>query len=114
MAVTRLLTDHEVDEPIRFADGALAATGHVVDRVEVRADAHQAPVNLFQFVDAAGSTTESIVKVSLYLRNVDDLPIVNDAYARLLPTWQPARTAVSADLAFGAMIEIDAVAVCNP
>lgn len=42
MAKRKSLTKDEVDESIRFADGALAAAGHRVDRREVRDDAHRA------------------------------------------------------------------------
>ncbi len=36
------LTKQQVDESIRFADGAFAAAGHKVDRDEVRIDARRA------------------------------------------------------------------------
>jgi len=67
--------------------------------------------NLTNVLTAAGSTWEKVVKVNVYLKNMDDFLAMNEVYERLLPTPKPARTCIQAGkLPFDVDVEIEAIA----
>ena len=63
-------------------------------------------------LEAAGSGLDRLVKVTVYLADIDDWPALNEVYARHVPEPYPARTAFAVrDLPRGARVEIEAVGV---
>jgi 2-iminobutanoate/2-iminopropanoate deaminase len=59
----------------------------------------------------AGSRLDQVVRVTVWLRRLDDFEAMNRAYRLRFPHEPPARVTVAvADLLFGAAVEIDAVA----
>jgi len=50
--------------------------------------------NLEKVVRAAGATMNDVVKVNVYLTNMDDFSDMNEAYAEVFPEDPPARTTV--------------------
>ena len=87
--------------------------GQVVGRGDVAEQARQALANLGQVLAAAGATPADVVKVTVYLRNVDDRPQVNPLRQAFFGAHRPASTLVevSALVHPDLLIEIDAVAV---
>ncbi len=60
----------------------------------------------------AGSSLGRVVKTTVYLADMGDFGAMNSVYSRYFPTEPPARTTVQvAALAFGARIEIEAIAL---
>ena len=60
----------------------------------------------------AGCTFSDVVKTTVYLADMADFPIMNEAYAKHFGDHRPARAAVQvAALPKGGLVEIDAVAV---
>ncbi len=54
---------------------------------------------------------EDVVRITVWLRNLDDFDAMNRAYRERFPAPQPARVTVqAAGLLFGAAVEIDAIA----
>jgi len=75
------------------------------------AAARQALDNIAGILDAAGASMADVVKVTLYLRNMDDFTAVNEAYAAYFAGVPPARTCIeAARLPKDAILEIDAIA----
>lgn len=73
--------------------------------------AERAVENLRAILDAAGSGLDRLVKVTIFLADIDDWPAVNEAYGRVVPQPYPARSAFAVrDLPKGARVEIEAVA----
>lgn len=70
--------------------------------------------NVERILKAADTSTDKIVKVTLYLDNMDDYEAVNDAYGEFLSAPYPARTAVEVvDHPVDIMIEIDVIAAAE-
>jgi len=83
------------------ATGKLVAGG-------VEAEARQLFTNLGVLLDAAGKSFGDIVKVSVFLRRIEDFAAVNAIYSEHLDPPFPARTTVAvAALPLGASIEIE-------
>ena len=63
---------------------------------------------------SCGATLEDIVKVNVFLADINTFSIMNTAYIDVMGTDPPARITVGrADLALGASVEIDCVAYVN-
>lgn len=67
--------------------------------------------NIAAILSAAGSRLTDVVRVTVYLTNMDDFAAVNDVYAKYFPQAYPARACVEVSrLPLGASVEIDALA----
>ena len=76
----------------------------------LEAETHQALQNLLGILEATGSSLSQVVKVTIYLRNIEDYPLVNKIYAEYFQENPPARAIVEGKLPASASIEIDAIA----
>jgi 2-iminobutanoate/2-iminopropanoate deaminase len=73
--------------------------------------AKQALENLVALLKAAGLTTDSVVKTTIFLTDIGDFLAVNEVYARYFAVPCPARSTVQvAALPKGVKVEIEAVA----
>jgi len=67
--------------------------------------------NMKAVLDAAGCSFNDVVKVNVYLKNVDDFAAMNEVYASLFDKPYPARATVEvAKIPKGALIEVDCIA----
>ncbi|KAF8898780.1 Endoribonuclease L-PSP [Infundibulicybe gibba] len=67
--------------------------------------------NLGNVLKAAGSSWEKVVKVNVYLKNMDDFGAMNEVYEKLLPNPKPARTCIqAAKLPNDVDVEMEAIA----
>ncbi|MGH7624605.1 MAG: RidA family protein [Gemmatimonadaceae bacterium] len=67
--------------------------------------------NLEAVLAAAGASWSDVVRSTVYLVDLADFPVFNDAYGRHLGTARPARSTVQvAALPRGAVVEIDVIA----
>ena len=86
------------------------ATGAMVG-ADAATQADRTLRNIEAIVLAAGSSLDRVVRVTVYLTNMDDFGAVNEVYARFFPTAFPARACVQVSrLPLGALVEIDAIA----
>ena len=96
-----------------FTAGQIAldpATGQVVEG-DVKAQTEQVLANLGEVLAAAGCSWRHVVKTTVFLNDMNDFPVVNETYARLLGDAKPARSTVQvAGLPRGVLVEIDAIA----
>ena len=68
--------------------------------------------NLRGVLQGAGSALEQVVKVTIYLVDMDDFAVVNQTYAEYFPDAKPARATVAVKaLPRGASVEIDMIAL---
>lgn len=89
--------------------GSDPATGQLADGVAAQAE--QALRNLSAILESAGSGLERLVKVTVFLADIDDWPALNEVYTRVVPEPFPARSAFAVKaLPLGALVEIEAVA----
>ena len=95
-----------------FVSGQLAfdpATGILITD-DIMAEARQAMNNLKTILAASGSSLEKVVKTTLFIKNMDDFPLVNDVYGEFFTKNYPARACVEvARLPRDANFEIEAV-----
>jgi 2-iminobutanoate/2-iminopropanoate deaminase len=106
---------------VRFADlvfvsGQLgtrsdgAHTAHLPFEDQVR----QALENVLTAVRSAGATKDDVLKITAYIVDVERWPRFNAIYAEVMGNARPARTVVPvAQLHYGYLVEIDAIAVCS-
>jgi 2-iminobutanoate/2-iminopropanoate deaminase len=92
---------------------ALDGEGRLVGPGDVVAQTRQVLENIRQVLHAGGATLDDVVKVTVYLANVDDRPRINDVRQAYFGANRPASTLVEVSrLALpGLLVEIEAVAV---
>ncbi len=87
--------------------------GTMVER-DIKVQTRQVLSNLRTLLEDANSGMESVVKVSVYLENIDDFGIVNVLFAEAFGEHKPARSTISVNgLPKNAMVMVDAVALAN-
>jgi len=70
--------------------------------------------NLKAVLEAAGSSIDRVVKVTVYLKNRNDFAEMNKVFATYFENSKPARATVQAELLESEMlVEMDAVAVLS-
>lgn len=85
-------------------------TGKLIDG-DVAAQTRQVFANLISVLAASGRTLDDVVKVNVYLVDMDDFTAMNSAYAAAFSAPYPARTTVAVrDLPLGARVEIELIA----
>lgn len=68
--------------------------------------------NLKAILEAAGSSLDRVVKVSVFLKDMNDFSAMNEVYARYFPANPPARSTVEvARLPRDFRVEIDLIAL---
>jgi len=78
---------------------------------DLKSQAAQVMHNLEAVLHEAGAATSDIIKVGIYLTDMDDFPVLNQLYADWLGEHRPARATVAvAALPLGAKIEMDLIA----
>ena len=101
-------------ETMVFISGQLAfdpATGNLITD-DIKAEARQAMNNLKTILEASGSSLEKVVKTTLFIKNMDDFPLINEVYGEFFIVDFPARACVEvARLPRDAHFEIEAVAL---
>ncbi|SEW12711.1 Rid family detoxifying hydrolase [Natrinema salifodinae] len=89
----------------------MTADGDLLDDEPIENQTEQALYNLDSILDEADATAEDILKVTVFLDDIDDFDAMNEAYAAYFDDEPPARSAVEvAALPKGVGVEIEAVA----
>ena len=97
-----------------YVSGQLAfdpVTGKLVtDTIE--SETRQAMNNLKAILESAGSSLEKVVKTTLFIKNMDDFPLINEVYGEFFTDKYPARACVEvARLPRDANFEVEAVSL---
>lgn len=67
--------------------------------------------NLKAVLEAAGSSLERVLKTTVYLRDMDEFPLMNEVYGKYFTSSWPARATVqAARLPKDVRVEIDCIA----
>jgi 2-iminobutanoate/2-iminopropanoate deaminase len=97
-----------------FISGQVAlnpATGQLVEG-GIAQQTERVLENLRGIVEASGSSMHKAVKVSVFLKDMNDFAAMNEVYARFFPSAPPARSTVEvARLPKDVRIEIDLIAL---
>lgn len=79
----------------------------------IKAQTRQCLENTKQVLEAAGSSLNDVVKVTVFLGDANDFAKMNEVYRSYFPKDQPARsTAITGLVNPNMLIEIDCVAYC--
>jgi reactive intermediate/imine deaminase len=91
--------------------GLLPEVGKMVSE-DFIPQAKQAFKNLQSVLDAAGSSFDKLVKLTVYLTDLSQFKALNEVMAECIKTPYPARAAVEVSaLPAGALVELDAIAL---
>jgi 2-iminobutanoate/2-iminopropanoate deaminase len=97
-----------------FASGQLGMdprTGRLVEG-GIKAETRQVCENLKAVLETGGASLANVVKVTIYLADVDELMAMNEVFSQYFPKDPPARTTFqAARLIAGARVEIEAIAM---
>lgn len=86
------------------------ATGEMI--TDIKEATRQVLTNIQALLKKTDLDLSSIVKTTIFLKDIKDFPIVNEIYAGFFPEEPPARSTIEASvLPRGALIEIEAVAI---
>ena len=66
--------------------------------------------NFKKVVESAGSTMDNVLQTTVYLKDLNDYPGMNEVYATFFPEPRPARATVQAELLFGMRVEVQGIA----
>lgn len=80
----------------------------------IEAETHQAIKNLIEVLNSSGSDLNSVVKTTVFLKDIGEFSLMNKIYGEYFTNEPPARSAFQvAALPKNACVEIEAVAVKN-
>lgn len=97
-----------------YVSGSLGTLPDTMDLVPggTGPETTQTLANIRIILEAAGSSLEDVVKVNVYLSDMATYHEMNEAYLEIFGDAPPARITVGGvDLALGAALEIDCIAV---
>ena len=90
------------------------STGKLIEDRSITAQTRRSLQNLQGVLAAAGMSTSDVVKVTIYLDDIENFKEVNDLYAEFFQSALPARAVVEvAALPLGVGIEVDCIAVTS-
>ena len=97
-----------------FVSGQIALdplTGEFAGK-DVRQQTERVLENLKVILEASGSSLKNVVKTTVFLKDMNDFPAMNEAYGKYFSANPPARSTVqAARLPKDALVEIDVIAV---
>ncbi len=78
---------------------------------DIQSQTHQVCKNIISVLESIGLDIENTVKITIYLKNIKDFPLVNEIYGSYFH-HHPARTCIEvSSLPKDSLIEIEAIAV---
>ena len=81
---------------------------------EIEEETEQTLKNISAILQAGGVNFENVIKITVYLSDLNDFTRMNQVYEKYFSKNKPARACVQvAALPKGAKIEIDAIASCS-
>jgi 2-iminobutanoate/2-iminopropanoate deaminase len=123
----KVITSQEFPKPLGPYSHAVVAGGFVfvagqgpinpktqkMELGDIKSETRLELTNISTILKAAGSSMENVVKVSVYLGDLNDFEAMNQVYTEFFKDNYPARTTVQAVLRSGRKIEIDCIARVN-
>ncbi|HEY2420037.1 MAG TPA: RidA family protein [Neobacillus sp.] len=96
-----------------FSSGQIPLTTEgVLVEGDISVQTHQVFTNLKAVLLAAGASIESVVKATVFIKNMDDFAAVNEVYGEYFSLHKPARSCVEVSrLPKDALIEIEVIAL---
>ena len=90
------------------------SSGEIVGPGDIQAQTRACLKNLQAVLEAGGSSLERVVKTTVFLKDMDTFPAMNQVYREFFPQDPPARAAVEvARLPKDVLVEIQCVALAG-
>ncbi|KEQ97657.1 hypothetical protein AUEXF2481DRAFT_63115 [Aureobasidium subglaciale EXF-2481] len=97
-----------------FCSGTIAIDpkdGEIIQG-DIKDRTHQVLKNLSAVLEAAKTSLDNVVKLNVYLSNMDDFAAMNEVYVEYFPNKKPCRTCVAVKtLPWGTDVEMECTAV---
>lgn len=91
----------------------LTAEGELLQG-NVQEQTHQVFKNLAAVLKEANASFETVVKATVFIKNMDDFAAINEVYGQYFNVHKPARTCVEvARLPKDVLVEIEVIALCK-
>ena len=91
----------------------ISLDGTMLER-DIKVQTRQVLSNLRTLLEDANSGLEKVIKVTIYLENIEDFRVVNTIFAEAFGNHKPARSTISVKgLPKNSMIMVDAIALAN-
>ncbi len=87
-------------------------TGELVND-NVKSATDQCLKNIGKILDEAKSSFEKVIKTTVFIKNMNDFPDVNEVYASYFKDKKPARSCVEVKLPKDALVEIEVIAIVD-
>jgi 2-iminobutanoate/2-iminopropanoate deaminase len=79
---------------------------------DIKDQTHQVFKNLQALLETAGASFETVIKATVFIKNMDDFVAINEVYGQYFNSHKPARSCVEvAKLPKDALIEIEVIAL---
>ena len=78
----------------------------------ISAEVRQCLSNVRAIVEGCGGSLANAVRVTVFLRNMDDFAAMNTVYEEFFPEPRPARTTIQSNLSYS--IAVDAIVALDP
>lgn len=99
-----------------FASGQIPldpTTGILIEG-DIAAQTERVLENLKAVLEAAGSSLDRVLRVTVFLKDVNEFAAMNDVYGRYFPNQPPSRSTIeAARLPRSAKVEMDAIALAG-
>ena len=96
-----------------FVSGQIAidpASGELIEG-DIQQQTRQVLTNVKAVLEAAGTSLDKVLKATVFITNMDDFPLINEAYAEFFQNDPPARACVEVSrLPKDVQVEIEAIA----
>ena len=96
-----------------FCSGAVPRDPNTSELVQgdIEVQTSQVLENLKAIVEAAGSSLEKVIKVTVFLADKKDFPGMNKVFQKYFPKNPPARSCIGVELFVDAKVEIELIAL---
>jgi len=96
-----------------FTTGYLAMNAHTgePETGSIEVETRRTPDNLKMVLETAGSSFDKVLKINIFMKDLDEWPAMNEVYKEYFPIDPPARRTVQAKLLEDYKIEIDCIAL---
>jgi len=96
-----------------FSSGQIPLTAEgVMVSEKIEEQTHQVFRNLQTLLEEAGASFETVIKATVFIKNMDDFAVINEIYGEYFSDHKPARSCVEvARLPKDALLEIEVVAL---
>jgi 2-iminobutanoate/2-iminopropanoate deaminase len=104
-----------VHDGLLYSSGQIALTpdGKMVDR-DIKVQVRQVLTNIRNLLESRESSMNNVIKVTIYLTDMKDFPIINVIFAEFFGDHKPARATVAVkSLPMDSMVEMDVIATVS-